>query len=1541
MTRTDERTHQASPFDFVQLARDIESQYRSYLRTTFHFRDPELRASFDRALRDYALVKGPFVEAVPSFDKADAAPHLLSQLLGAPVDAAFAAALGGDRPLYAHQADAIEKIDAGRNVVVATGTGSGKTEAFLYPILLHLYREHRQATRRPGVRALILYPMNALANDQRDRLRELDLALRAANSQFSFTFGQYIGETPENAGDRRRNADEKQREASPGELVFRDQMRETAPDILLTNYSMLEYLLTRPADSSLFDNGNARDWAFMVLDEAHQYRGANGIEMAMLVRRLRERLREGGRSDDIHCIATSATLGRGEDDREGVAKFASDLFGVAFEVSDVVLPTTRAPVFQPDRTLEQSAYSDLEARHASGSIDSNTLGAELLGDTRAVDVIQRVRSAPEPIASLASHLFPDAAPEAAIESTSSLVRLLSAADDEAGDRLLQARVHLFLRSLEGAFVSFAPTPEIMLNRTARQGAVFEIALCRECGQHYLAGRRAGGRLEEAKRDPGDADFGVTFFRPLDAAAPDDEDIEEDDDKARRLVLCVRCGAVGENFNLLTHAATCASAQVIDLEELPAGTQRDQARKCRTCGYRGQDPIGEVVHGTDGPHAVIATTMFRDMDAAHRKILAFADGRQQAAFFAWYLQNSYEDLLARNLIFAGARETCEHAGTATLRELAHDLERRLVDAKMLSEATGVIERRRTAWRHLYRELLADQRRISLEGVGLLNWSLQWPGAFTPPPVLCEPPWSLEAADALDVVLALFETLRQRRAMSISAEPGVSLDFAELGLRATQVSAKIGAADSRNGLIAWDGERTHRVDLLRRIYAVRNGGAEPPLESLLRCLRSVWAHVADFDDDQPPDERLFARTEQNTYRLNPVWWRASLPDRVYQCAVCQRVQGGAFGGVCLRYGCPGKVDAEPGDRSRGDHYRSLAEQPLPGHMRVEEHTAQLSNELAREFQRDFKRGDIDVLSCSTTFELGVDLGDLDAVFLRNVPPESFNYAQRVGRAARRAGRPGFAITYCSRAPHDLFYFGDPLRILRGDTRPPVLRLQNERIATRHITSVALSRFFRADPERFGVVRDLLGDMAMPDLVARFRSFVTDHHAELSGPLMRILPAELHERYGLGAASPAWIDDISGTESKIALAELEMSAEYAGIREYEGEAAAARNYSDARWAMSRARTLEGGDVLGFLSRKTVIPKYGFPTDVVGLDTSLSSDESRVELDRDLAIAISEFAPGASLIANKLEWKSYAVKRVPDREWDRASYAVCRAHGVFEHWRDHEQRDPSRACCDKLLDGEQTYIRPEFGFTTSRDQRPAQPHGRPRKEHSTRPYVIASAGAANAFVDLPFATPCVRVHKPAQHEMVVICEGRLGTGFLICPSCGAGVPPSGRAKNPRHRTPLGRSCSGRPTRVSLAHTFKTDVIRLQFLRPLPPGVRTTQGFGWSLGYALVEGAAAATGAPAADLSVTVTYDPAHSIPPVILYDAVPGGAGLVASLEDEARLRLAIEQAIERVRGGCGCGELESCYGCLRNYRNQFMHSDLQRGPVRQYLEAVLAEW
>ncbi len=190
----------------IELAHQIEGRYRRYLETTFYFRDPELRRSFKDALSAGHLSKGPYLEATPVFKRTQSPAALFPTLLGGQPDDGFLQAVEGQRPLYWHQGEASRKVSNDRNVLVATGTASGKTEAFIFPILLDLYREFLAGSLNPGVRALILYPMNALANDQRDRLGEIRKSLQEGNSPFQFTFGQYIGETPEDENDSRRHA---------------------------------------------------------------------------------------------------------------------------------------------------------------------------------------------------------------------------------------------------------------------------------------------------------------------------------------------------------------------------------------------------------------------------------------------------------------------------------------------------------------------------------------------------------------------------------------------------------------------------------------------------------------------------------------------------------------------------------------------------------------------------------------------------------------------------------------------------------------------------------------------------------------------------------------------------------------------------------------------------------------------------------------------------------------------------------------------------------------------------------------------------------------------------------------------------------------------------------------------------------------------------------------------------------------------------------------------------------------------------------------
>jgi len=291
-----------------------------------------------------------------------------------------------------------------------------------------------------------------------------------------------------------------------------------------------------------------------------------------------------------------------------------------------------------------------------------------------------------------------------------------------------------------------------------------------------------------------------------------------------------------------------------------------------------------------------------------------------------------------------------------------------------------------------------------------------------------------------------------------------------------------------------------------------------------------------------------------------------------------------------------------------------------------------------------------------------------------------------------------------------------------------------------------------------------------------------------------------------------------------------------------------------------------------------------------------------------------------------------VAEKEWPRKLYKRCPQHNVFLQWQQGDA-EPATPCGDQLIPSK--HIIPLFGFVTDREK-PKEPTSRTARVFTTRPYFAGSLSSDPGTITMPVNPPLITMKKASPGLMVVLCEGRRGEGFYICGGCGAGF--SKRERN--HKTPFGQDCNGTLEQVSLGHEFVTDVLQLQFHPELVGGMAAVW-FAYSLAYALVEGTAEVLEIPSTDLSATVAHSGQYPVPPIILYDNVPGGAGLAARLEEEEVFRACLEAAQKRVNGNCECGENTSCYGCLRSYRNQFAHQYLQRGPAMRYLEVLLSKW
>ena len=1410
--------------DRSEIARWVEtlrSRYISYLTTSFYFRDPELRRSFRESLGGEELLKGPFPEHGRRFPPGIRASDLAREAFPGRADPLLAALIEGN--LHAHQEQAIRAAHfEDENVVVASGTASGKTECFLYPILYWLFHEHLAGTLDlPGVRAMVLYPMNALVNDQRERLGRLVGSLETSGSSFGFRFGQYIGQTPNNARDRYRNGAERGRNALPGEMVFREDMRQHPPHILFTNYSMLEYLLIRPQDSRLFDQGRAAHWRFLVLDEAHAYRGAKGIEMAMLLRRLKQRLRDGGRRGSFRCIGTSATIasGRSEADRRAVAGFAEALFGERVHPRGVVF----------------GRYEDAESQ----------------------------------------------------------------TEREANVR----RHHVLVRALEGAFLLHEKGGDrVVLNRAsgdAEQGfpaQPLEIALCRECGQHYYVGRTVGGRLVEAVRDRSRNDFGVDYYVPREDGASS---------------LCRRCGALGRD------GMSCGCGSAIRVQKCDNRPRHlDQLKECARCGYtRGGvgDPVQEIVHGADGPNAVLATAVHGLLPPEARRILAFADSRQDAAFFAWYAEDSYATVRDRNLLLRALRMARNRGpregGSLSVEDLGHRLQRVRQDSGVDTASVTAETALRRAYTSLLAEALTEDTRLSLSGVGLARWHVQLPAGIAPPPEMLSPPWSFTLSEAEELLEHLLDLFRQNRAVSLPVAPEFP-GWKEVSRRPRQAFVRNTPERLGRNQRKWGGPQAAVVQhfLPQLLGDTGDGERKAAAEALMKA---VWTVLMDHHDRASEENRLLERAGRaGAFRLKAEWLRVRSAEvsELWECGVCARVAARNIRGVCPRNRCSGTLVPANPERLGRNHYRSLYELPdLPARLTAAEHTAQLSDEEARVRQEQFKDGGVHLLSSSTTFEVGVDLGDLEVTFLRNVPPEPFNYAQRVGRAGRRE-KPGLALTYCRRSPHDLHYFANPDDLIGGAVVPPRLLLRNPRIVTRHMTAVALSEFFRwpENAARFETVATLVGgNWRNPSAAESLRSFC-EGNRPLADTLRKVVPPELHGQVGL--AGDTWVSGIAGPGSRLAEAAAEVCDEYRKTQRAEDEAVQVKDYRRAGRAKWRLRTIADERAVSFLARKAIIPKYGFPVDVVELHTGASKAGESVELSRDLGLAIAEYAPGSSVVANKLEWESCGIRRIEGKEPGARHYTYSEA-GQFdsEPYIEGKRSETHR----------RKYLVPEFGFVTPYWDEPEPPERRGQRLFSTRPFF---KGFANPEAPDEKHFFGVGVTPAVPGELVVLCEGRQRSGFHLCTICGKHEADPKRT----HRTAEGRKCDGLFRRFALGHELKTDVVRARFPDPLSDWDRH------SVGYALVLGAADAVAVPERDINVTLAPDA------IVLYDDVPGGAGLVAQLTDAASFRRVLERARARVEGACKCDR--SCYGCLRSYRNQFAHPHLDRTVALKVLDSAL---
>lgn len=1615
-------------------------------------------------------------------------------------------------------------LEKKHSVVVTSGTGSGKTECFMVPVLDDLYREYRDTGSKPlvGVRALFLYPLNALINSQRERLNAWTQSFGTG-----IRYCLYNGNTEELQAKKRTEQIER-----PNEILSRELMREQPAPILVTNGTMLEYMLVRQVDAPIVRKSREqKSLRWIVLDEAHTYVGSQAAELALQLRRVMTAF--GVTPKDVRFVATSATIA-GDDAAEQLKQFLSDLSGVPTSQIDVwggrrVIPEL-ASCKQTPVTLQQ-LESMPAVTHDDPEIHPDRYEALVHSPlARALRHVLVSASKPLKLTEMASYMSREQGQPLTQDEVLRWLDLCSGTrPNESEPAFLKLRAHFFQRTTHGLWACFdkncsakkgTPLQDkwpfgyvyVSQRQTCTCGSpVFELAFCNDCNEPHLLARDKGGRLIQWESSGGD-EFSLQSESPLeeDSGSPDGPLLTKTPlvlgsvDSDGPSYIPVELDRLAGSF-----VATSGEKVPLRMNDLDVVCSR---KDCSYSGFQGAFPFRRAMMG--GPFYVanaVPTVLeycqdYQDEDqkpefgpqslpGRGRRLITFTDSRQGTARMAVRMQQEAERSRLRGLVveilnwhqksYGSGQALSSNIDPETLKQLISKAKEdvalyRSLDIKeevkvaeekvarftaLLAAANGKKVRPvliSLAWSELVSEL---KKRADLQEKGpmLLANKYQKPEIFKEadgPQKLAEMLLfrefmrrpkrqnSLETQGLVKVGYLGLDKIQEAPAhweqKGLTTDDWrdflkVALDFYVRESSFIQMTEEwkdwIGSRfssktlrqpDSKeadeNRVKRWpqirNGNHSHRLTKLLLLGAGLNPSSSSDVDLVNAWLRAAWLQLTK------PGAAL--KSDENRHFLPKEHMRFSLVDLAFVCPITNKLLDTTFKGftpylpahldfsqfsdekrksfVCEQVELPSvwELDRSQEDYAPGltkiraqvaaDHHvtglrarnlwTDINDRAVEGgfYYRTAEHSAQQSSERLGSYEEMFKKGQINVLNCSTTMEMGVDIGGISAVVMNNVPPHPANYLQRAGRAGRSKESRALAYTLCKNNPHDQQVFANPSWPFETKIPAPAVALNSARLVQRHVNSLLLSDFLcnvvgPTQTEKTSLTAqwfydETTGGSQCDRFLERLGLAVCDIDEALSllvkgTALAGITPDQLRRRS---------MDQLK-----------ELQARWLGSYGYllsEEQQAKPNSPYLKRLQVEKARHCNEY-LLRDLSARTFLPGYGFPTDVVSFDNFTIEDYIRekgaggkVKHDREdnvsrykglpsrnLAIAIREYAPGAEIVLDGRVFKSAGVSL----HWHNLNAGSSEAQKMDIAWR-----------CDVCgeLGYEEGLVKTDELVCTNNEclsvikpsniRKVLQPSGFVSDAYQSASNVIQH----QRFVPVETAWVFVKAPKtplpnPAVGSMAYGADGQVfhhssgenGAGFALCMSCGRaesmltaddfpqGLSPSGEHFPPRpgkddkdqnnKRLPCQGSGSIVPN-VSLGATSFTDVFELTLHHPVNgeyiPDNEQGRCIAMTLAVAMRSALGEILGISASELGYATRPSKLENGQPIRilqLYDVISGGAGFASSAS------LHIENLLRKMVETLHCSHCESgCSECLLDSQTRHDHDKLDRKLALDWL-------